>query len=121
MGRITETARDMILTITGFSHIALPEELLVMHICIVLALYLQGENADKLEHVTIDYVGRDGETGFDIRNPGIKPLGGEPPTGPLAERVAKVIEDQVNPGVASHGGKITLVDVRDDVAFITMS
>ena len=38
----------------------------------------------------------------------------------IARQVAKVIEKQINPGVALHGGRIMLVDVQDEIAFITM-
>lgn len=40
--------------------------------------------------------------------------------GPLAARILEVIETQVNPGIASHGGFATLVSVDGDTAFITM-
>ncbi len=41
-------------------------------------------------------------------------------SGPVAEAVHRVIETQVNPGVASHGGVVTLVDVKDNKVFIQM-
>ena len=32
----------------------------------------------------------------------------------------RVIDEQINPGVASHGGTVRLVDVRDNVVYVTM-
>ncbi len=39
---------------------------------------------------------------------------------PEAERILKLLEDEVNPTVAAHGGYISLIDVRDNTAFIRM-
>jgi Fe/S biogenesis protein NfuA len=37
---------------------------------------------------------------------------------PLARAVQEVLDRQINPGVGSHGGMVTLVDVRDGTAFM---
>ena len=37
---------------------------------------------------------------------------------PVARAVQEVIDRQINPGVGSHGGMVTLVDVRDGTAFM---
>lgn len=42
------------------------------------------------------------------------------PTGPEAEAVEILLEEKVNPAVAAHGGRITLVDVADHVAYLKM-
>jgi Fe/S biogenesis protein NfuA len=39
---------------------------------------------------------------------------------PLARAVQDVIDRQINPGVGSHGGMVSLVDVRDGTAFIRL-
>ena len=36
----------------------------------------------------------------------------------MARAVQDVIDRQINPGVGSHGGMVTLVDVRDGTAFL---
>jgi Fe/S biogenesis protein NfuA len=65
----------------------------------------------------IDFHDGPGPSGFQVHGEGAAiPSSG----GSLEERVRRVIEDRVNPGVASHGGHITLVEVRDDVAVIEM-
>ncbi len=37
---------------------------------------------------------------------------------PVARAVQEVIDRQINPGVGSHGGMVTLVDVKDGTAFL---
>jgi Fe/S biogenesis protein NfuA len=51
-------------------------------------------------------------SGFKIDNP--NPVWTDP-KGPL---ILEIIENKINPGVAMHGGQVTLIDVRDDVVYI---
>ncbi len=60
-------------------------------------------------------------SGFQFRNPNIKPLGSEPLGGPMAERVQQVLERRINPGIATHGGAVSLVEIRDNVVYVSMS
>ncbi|MEQ9641668.1 MAG: NifU family protein [Alphaproteobacteria bacterium] len=39
---------------------------------------------------------------------------------PEAEAIQKLLDERINPGVASHGGYIELLDVRQDTAYIRM-
>ncbi len=39
---------------------------------------------------------------------------------PLARRVQEVLDTQVNPGVAAHGGFVSLLEVRENVAYIQL-
>ena len=59
-------------------------------------------------------------SGFKVENPNITPIGESTPEGPLAERVKHVIEYQINPSIAGHGGAVTLVDVREDVVYLEL-
>lgn len=68
-------------------------------------------SAARMQGSTVDWVEGDAGTGFEVRNPNARKLGEAEPTGDLAERVKQVLEERVNPGVASHGGSISLVDV----------
>lgn len=79
------------------------------------------ESADLLEGTRIDWVESMQGSGFKFENPNVKPLGSEPLEGPLAERVKRVIDEHINPGVASHGGQVELVDVRENVVYLRMS
>ena len=37
-----------------------------------------------------------------------------------AKEVLKVLEEKINPSVAGHGGHVTLIDLKDDIAFIRL-
>jgi Fe/S biogenesis protein NfuA len=39
---------------------------------------------------------------------------------PVIRMVQSVIDQQVNPAIASHGGRARLIDVRDDVAYVEL-
>ncbi len=39
---------------------------------------------------------------------------------PEGEAILRILDEQVNPAVASHGGHISLVDVQDDTAYIRL-
>ena len=56
---------------------------------------------------------KDDGTGFKIDNP--NPVWHDP-KGPA---ILDVIETKVNPGIAIHGGHITLLDVKDDVVYLS--
>lgn len=83
-------------------------------------LYAESQSLDFLEGSEIDWVESLQGSGFKVQNPNVKPLGAEPPEGPLAERVQAVLQERINPGVASHGGHVSLVDIRDRVVYLKM-
>ena len=81
-------------------------------------------SADKLEGATVDFVNRVNESGFEI----IPATGSLPaaslssvPKGALAEKVRLILDEQVNPSIASHGGQINLVDVKGTEVFMEMT
>lgn len=45
---------------------------------------------------------------------------GKTPEGPEAEAVLRLLDERINPAVAAHGGRITLIDVTDHVAYVRM-
>jgi Fe/S biogenesis protein NfuA len=71
-------------------------------------------SATFLQGAVVDFSATDGG-GFKIDNP--NPVW----TDPIAQAVARVITDRINPGIALHGGYIMLVDVQDGVAYVLMS
>jgi Fe/S biogenesis protein NfuA len=71
------------------------------------------ESAPNLKDTTIDFVEGVYESGFKIDNPNLWP-------DPKAKAVQKVIDTQINPAVAGHGGHVTLLDVKDDTAYIAL-
>lgn len=84
-------------------------------------VFVDPDSAGVLEDATVDWVESLNGGGFKVENPSFKPIGSEPPSGPLAERVKQVIDQRINPGVAMHGGHVELVDVREDRIFVELS
>jgi Fe/S biogenesis protein NfuA len=78
------------------------------------------ESAKILDGARIDWIETLMESGFKVENPNLVPIGSKPLEGPLADRVKQAIDLYVNPGVAQHGGHVTLVDVRDDIVYLQM-
>jgi len=79
-------------------------------------IYIDPDSAPLLEGAVVDYVSGLNESGFKITNPNNSAL--PTPTGPIVEKVQQVIDTKINPGVASHGGVISLVDVKDNIAYL---
>ena len=78
-------------------------------------IYVDKESSRWLKDATIDFVDGLEESGFKVDAPN---AGIPRPTGPVAEAVLKVIDEKINPGVASHGGVVSLVAVEDDTAYL---
>ena len=90
-----------------------------------LAIVLGAESIEKLVGATLDFT----SAGMVMQNPN-KPL---PPaarrpdmpepdlSSPLAQRVVAVLEEQINPAIASHGGRADLVAVEDGAAYLRLS
>lgn len=77
-----------------------------------LVVVLDPQSAADLAGSTIALDGAITGGGLTIDNPN------EGWQDPLARRVQDVIDRQINPGVGSHGGMVTLIDVRDGTAFM---
>lgn len=94
-------------------------------------VYLTRAASEAIEGSTVDYVERPNEAGFEIQKPpagapdgadaGSDASAAPPPEGPIADRVQHVIETRINPGIATHGGRIALMDVQDTVVILEMS
>ena len=84
-------------------------------------LIVRPDSAELLDGATVEWVESLQGSGFKVENPNIAPIGSAVAEGPLADRVRQVIEHQINPSIASHGGQVALVDVRDEVVYIQMS
>ena len=81
-------------------------------------------SADKLEGATVDFANRVNGSGFDIIPATASlptPSLGSVPKSALAEKIQLILDEQVNPSIASHGGKINLVDVKGTEVFMEMT
>jgi len=78
-------------------------------------VYIDADNTKYFEGASVDFIDNLQESGFKVEAPN---AGLPVPEGPLAEAVLKVLEEKINPTVASHGGHIDLVAVEDDTAYL---
>ncbi|MDE2795158.1 MAG: NifU family protein [Gemmatimonadota bacterium] len=81
-------------------------------------------SADRLNGATVDFVETIQESGFQITpDPdAVKAaMGDAGPAGELADRVTHVLDTEINPAIAAHGGVINLVDVQGTEIFIEMA
>ncbi len=81
-------------------------------------------SAGRLDGASVDFVETIQESGFQITpNPdAVKAaIDATGPKGELADRVRHVLDTEINPAVAAHGGAINLVDVQDTEVYIEMS
>ena len=72
-------------------------------------LYLDRESVPRLQGATLDYVEEVSGAGLKFENPNQTALASHP----LAGRVQEVIDERVNPGLAAHGGMVSLVDIEE--------
>jgi Fe/S biogenesis protein NfuA len=73
-----------------------------------LHFYVDSESLPRLTGSTLDYVDDLAGSGFKVDNPNKTELA----SNPLAVRVQEVLDESVNPGVAEHGGHVSLVGVE---------
>ncbi len=72
------------------------------------------ESAPNLKGARVDFVDELNVSGFKIENPNALW------TDPVALAVQKVLDEQINPAIAGHGGFVTLLDVRQNIAYIQL-
>jgi Fe/S biogenesis protein NfuA len=90
-------------------------------------IFLNLDTSNLLSGAVIDWVDENGSSGFRVSDPNARKVEAPPSpggdlriSGPLAERVQAVIDEVINPGIASHGGYVELVDVSDDTLYLRM-
>ncbi len=82
-------------------------------------------SAKNLNGASIDYEDRVVRSGFKFENPNkpeIPPVGSGPRDdlqGSIQERVQHLLDTELNPAVAAHGGRMSLVGVRDNKVYLT--
>ncbi len=110
-----------------------------------LAVVVPSEDCHRLRGATVDWIGdATGGGGLTVLNPNKPPppepvvqpkadpsappaspaMGDRPPsdlTGPLELRVIQVLNEQVNPSIAAHGGQADLVAIEDGAAYLRLS
>ena len=78
-------------------------------------VFIDPQSAPHMEGSSIDYVDNGVQgSGFKIDNP--NPVW----TDPTAIHVQELIDSRINPGVASHGGHVELLDVKDGMVYVRL-
>ncbi len=81
-------------------------------------------SVERLNGAKVDFVEKIQESGFQITpDPGVTKAAIESagPSGELADRVSHVLDTEINPAIAAHGGVINLIDVQGSEIFIEMA
>ncbi|NNE75440.1 MAG: hypothetical protein HKN26_17380 [Acidimicrobiales bacterium] len=89
-----------------------------------LTVILTQDSAEKLRGAVLDLPSNPMQGGLVIRNPNrpdpLAGVGDLELTGDIADKVTQLLEAQINPALASHGGFATLVGVEDTKVVVTM-
>jgi Fe/S biogenesis protein NfuA len=88
-----------------------------------LPIIIPSESIDALRGATLDLPTAGGQAGLVLRNPNRPdPLSGAhlELTGTVDERIRQLLDEQINPALAMHGGFAGLDRVEGEVAYVTM-
>lgn len=89
-----------------------------------LTVVIPAESVDNLRGATLDLPSSPGQGGLVLRNPNrpATPRLGDPVelTGSAEDKVRQLLDQQINPALAAHGGFASLVKVEGSAAHITM-
>ena len=88
-----------------------------------LQVWIPFDSVEALTGATLDLPSVPGQGGLVLRNPNKPdPLAGIKLelTGDIAEKVRQLLDAQINPALAAHGGYASLVGVEGDRVFVTM-
>lgn len=99
IGEAEETGTDQAIEFDGFT------------------VFVDTDSATLVEQASVDYVEGLMGAGFKIERPRALPDGLD---GSIVERVQQVIDEKINPGVAGHGGRISLIDIKDHTVFVQL-
>jgi Fe/S biogenesis protein NfuA len=89
-----------------------------------LTVVVPAESTENLRGATLDLPSNPDQAGLVLRNPNRPevPTLGAPIelTGTVEEKVRQLLDQQVNPAIAAHGGFASLIRVEGSTAFIAM-
>lgn len=86
--------------------------------CDGIDLYIDGDSAPYLDGATLDFVFSLIGSDFKVDAP-LRKL--DTPAGRIAAKIQQVLEAEVNPSLASHGGAALLIDFKDGIAFLELT
>jgi Fe/S biogenesis protein NfuA len=77
-------------------------------------VFVDPESLPLLRGATVDYADELMGGGFRMHNP--NPTWSDP----TAQGIQELIDTVINPGVASHGGHVSLIDFKDNVVYVQL-
>ncbi len=83
-----------------------------------VTFWIAPQSVALIDGATIDYLQSGASEGFKFINP--NDLRYKRWDDPVAARFQTLLEDEINPGIAAHGGVIVLVDYSDGIAKVHM-
>lgn len=94
-----------------------------------LIIVIAAESIATMVGAVLDVSSDGGESGMVIVNPNQPPTVASPAmagpradlSGDVAQRILQVLERQINPSIAAHGGHADLVAVEDESAYLRLS
>lgn len=80
-------------------------------------IYIDPGSVEYVDGATLNYVENAMGGGFMVES---APRPMPKLEGPVAEKLRKLLDEQINPALAMHGGSVQLIDVKDNAAFIEL-
>lgn len=80
-------------------------------------VYVDPESGDNVREATVDYVEGLMGSGFRIERPRTLPEGVD---GTLLDRVQHVLDEKINPAVSGHGGRVSLIDLKEKTVYLQL-
>ena len=102
----------------------------VVEVAYGLNVVVPAGSVEQLDGATIDYRSAPNGGGLFVDNPNTpSPVAGPAArdvpapqlSGAVADQVAQILEQQINPAIAAHGGHAELVSVEDGAAYLRLS
>jgi Fe/S biogenesis protein NfuA len=85
-----------------------------------LRILVDAQSMPSVDGATVDFRDDPLQPGFIVEPPQFAIPNAFDGEDPLAAQVQELLEHEVNPGIASHGGHAQLVGVKDDVVYVAM-
>ena len=95
-----------------------------------IGIVVPGASVAGISGAKLDLGGEDGSGGLIILNPN-SPHSDELPlpeellnadlSGPVAQEIIRVLQEEINPAIAAHGGRADLVAVAESIAYLQLS
>lgn len=80
-------------------------------------VFVDPDSKEHVDEATVDHVEGLMGSGFKIERPRSLPDGVD---GDLVSRVQTVLDERINPSVAGHGGRVSLIDLREKTVFLQL-